>query len=291
MTHAERAILTTPADAGLWVLRGCSRRGLLSTTALQAVAVVSVLALIQPARAQLSPMARPVGGQVVAGQASIAQTANKTTITQSTQNAAVNWQSYNIGSGQTVQYIDPSSKSITLNRVIGANPSEIAGRIISNGTVMIINQAGLLFDGSAQINTAGLVVSAAGISNSNFMAGKLVFDQAPNPGAKIENRGTITIKDRGLAVLVAPRVVNSRVIRANLGKVILAGAGTSVLDLYGDGMVSINVTKQVATAPDGGAALVTNTGVITASGGGFADGTSCRWGGADPGERGRHDHC
>ncbi len=267
MTHAERAIPRAPADADLTVLRGCSRRGLLSTTALQAVAVVAVLALIQPARAQLSPMARPVGGQVVAGQASIAQTANKTTITQTTQNAAVNWQSYNIGSGQTVQYIDPSSKSITLNRVVGANPSEIAGRIISNGTVMIINQAGLLFDGSAQINTAGLVVSAAGISNSNFMAGKMVFDQAPNPGAKIENRGTITIKDRGLAVLVAPQVVNSGVIRANLGKVILAGAETSVLDLYGDGMVSINVTKQVATAPDRGAALVTNTGVITASGG------------------------
>jgi filamentous hemagglutinin family protein len=267
MTHAERAIPPAPADAALTVLRGCNRRGLLSTTALQAVSVVAMLAVIQPARAQLLPTARPTGGQVVAGQASIAQTTNKTTVTQTTPNAAVNWQSYNVGSGQTVQYVDPSSSSITLNRVVGANPSEIAGRIISNGTVFIVNQSGLLFDGSAQINTAGLVVSAAGISNSNFMAGKMVFDQAPNPGAKIENRGTISIKDRGLAVLVAPQVVNSGVIRANLGTVILAGAETAVLDLYGDGMVSINVTKQVATAPDGGTALVTNTGVVTATGG------------------------
>jgi filamentous hemagglutinin family protein len=239
----------------------------MATTALQAVAAVAVLVLAQPAHAQLAAAARPTGGQVVAGQASIAQTTNTTTVKQTSQNAAVNWQSYNVGSAQTVQYIDPSSKSVTLNRVVGPDPSEIAGRIVSNGTVIIVNQAGLLFDGSAQINTAGLVVSAAGISNSNLMAGKLIFDQAANPGAAIVNHGTITIKDQGLAALVAPQVVNSGVIRANLGKVILAGAETETLDLYGDGMVSINVTKQVATAPDGSSALVTNSGVISASGG------------------------
>jgi filamentous hemagglutinin family protein len=249
------------------IVCGCSRRGLLSTTALQAVAAAAVLGLGQPAQAQLPASAQPAGGLVVAGQASIAQTANRTTVTQTSQNAAVNWQSYNVGSAHTVQYIDPSSKSMTLNRVIGPNPSEIAGHIVSNGTVIIVNQAGLLFDRGAQINTAGLVVSAAGISNSNFMAGKLVFDQAANPGAKIENRGTITIRDEGLAALVAPQVANSGVIRANLGKVILAGAEAAVLDLYGDGMLSINVTKQVTTAPDGGAALVTNTGAISARGG------------------------
>ncbi|WP_158927924.1 filamentous hemagglutinin N-terminal domain-containing protein, partial [Acidisphaera sp. S103] len=250
------------------IVRGCSRRGLLSSTALQAVAMVAVLAMAQrTARAQLSPNAHPMGGQVVAGQASITQTANTTTVTQTTARAAVDWQSYNVGRSQTVQYVDPSSSSVTLNRVVGPNPSQIAGRITSNGTVMIVNQAGLLFDGSAQINTAGLVVSAAGITNKNFMAGKMVFDQAANPGAKIENRGTITIKNQGLAALVAPQVVNSGVIRAKLGKVVLAGAEAETLDLYGDGMVSINVTKQVATAPDGRQALVTNTGAISASGG------------------------
>ena len=250
------------------IVRGCSRRGLLSSTALQAVAVAAVLAMAQQtARAQLSPNAHPMGGQVVAGQAAIAQAANTTTVTQTTARAAVNWQSYSVGSAQTVRYVDPSSSSVTLNRVVGANPSEIAGRITSNGTVMIVNQAGLLFDGGAQINTAGLVVSAAGITNKNFMAGKMVFDQAANPGAKIENRGTITIKNQGLAALVAPQVVNSGVITAKLGKVILAGAEAETLDLYGDGMVSINVTKQVATAPDGTQALVTNSGAISASGG------------------------
>ena len=99
------------------------------------------------------------------------------------------------------------------------------------------------------------------------MAGKLIFDQPGQPNAKITNAGDITIAHEGLAALVAPQVANSGVIRANMGKVILAGAEAHTLDLYGDGMVAINVTKQVTTAPDGGTALVTNTGVIEARGG------------------------
>lgn len=37
----------------------------------------------------------------------------------------------------------------------------------------------------------------------------MVFDQAPKPGAVVSNAGTITVKEAGLAALVAPRVVNS----------------------------------------------------------------------------------
>lgn len=266
MAQAGRASKWNGAAGGFVILRGCSRRGLMSSTALQAAVTVAVLA-IHPAAAQLAPNTRPVGGSVVAGQASITQTPAKTTVNQSSQNAVVNWQGYNVGSAHTVQYVDPSSASITLNRVTGPNPSEIAGRIQSNGNVIIVNQAGVLFDKGAQINTAGLIVSSAGISNANLMAGKLIFDQPGKPDAKIQNNGTITIAREGLAALVAPQVANAGVIRANMGKVILAGAQADVLDLYGDGMVSINVTKQVQTAPSGNTALVTNTGVIEAKGG------------------------
>ncbi len=237
---------------------------LLATTALQAAVVVM---LTQPAGAQLAPNARPTGGVVVAGQTTIAQAPATTTINQSSQNAAVNWQSFNVGSAHSVQITDPSTTSLTLNRVVGPNPSEIAGKIQSNGGVVIVNQAGLTVYKGAVINTSGLVMSTAGISNTNLMAGKLIFDQPGKPNAKITNAGDITIAHEGLAALVAPQVANSGVIRANMGQVVLAGAEAHTLDLYGDGMVAINVTKQVTTAPDGGTALVTNTGVIEARGG------------------------
>src|SRR6185437_15023728 len=66
---------------------------------------------------------------------------------------------------------------------------------------------------------------------------------------------------------VAPQVRNSGTITATLGHVVLAGAKSATLDLYGDGMLSIDVTGQVVHAPDGATALVTNTGVIRADGG------------------------
>ena len=67
-------------------------------------------------------------------------------------------------------------------------------------------------------------------------------------------------------------MANSGTITAKLGHVVLAGAKTATLDLYGDGLLSLDVTNQVTQAPvgaDGKAAtaLVTNTGVIVADGG------------------------
>ena len=83
------------------------------------------------------------------------------------------------------------------------------------------------------------------------MAGELVFDQAANPNAAVVNQGTITVRQAGLAALVAPQVANSGVINAQLGHVVLAGAKTATLDLYGDGLVSLDVSNQVTKTPVG----------------------------------------
>ena len=90
--------------------------------------------------------------------------------------------------------------------------------------MVITNQSGVVFYKGSQVNTAGLMVSAAGIGNANFMAGRMVFNQAANPNAAVINQGSITVRDAGLAALVAPQVANSGVINARLGHVVLAGA-------------------------------------------------------------------
>ena len=166
-----------------------------------------------------------------------------------------------------MQFNQPSSSAVTLNRVVGPNPSQIAGRIDANGQVILTNQDGVTFYKGAQVNTAGFVASAPGMTNQNFMAGRMVFDQPAHPGARVTNAGTITVSQAGLAALVAPQVANSGVITAKLGHVVLAGAKTATLDLYGDGLVSLDVTNQVTQTPGGATALVTNTGTIAAQGG------------------------
>ncbi|WP_165585416.1 filamentous hemagglutinin N-terminal domain-containing protein [Roseococcus sp. SYP-B2431] len=234
------------------------------------LALLAGTALFFPAlaQAQPAPNARPQGGQVVAGSAVIGGDAGRTVINQSTDRAAINWQSFDVGRNQAVQFQQPSTTSVTLNRVITPNPSQIAGRITANGQVAIVNQSGVVFHQGAQIDAAGFVASTANITNEAFMrGGRMNFDQPGRPDARIENHGTITVREAGLAALVAPQVANHGVIRARMGRVVLAGAETSVVDLHGDGLLSLEVTSPVRQAPANGQALVTNTGTVTATGG------------------------
>jgi filamentous hemagglutinin family protein len=231
---------------------------------LQATLMISPLA---PAAAQPAQNAQPTGGVVVGGAASIRQTREATTIDQASQRAAVNWQTFNVGSEDTVMFDQPSASAVALNRVTGPDPSQIAGHIDANGQIALVNQSGVLFYKGAQVNTAGLIVSSAGISNANFMAGRMIFDQPGNSNAQVVNQGTVTVRQAGLAALVAPQVANSGVIDAKLGHVVLAGANTATLDMFGDGLLSLDVGNEVTQAPTGATALVTNTGVIHAGGG------------------------
>lgn len=76
--------------------------------------------------------AAPTGGQVVAGQAVITQAGTSTTITQSTNRAAINWQAFGIAANETVRFSQPSASSIALNRVLGQDPSAILGSLSAN---------------------------------------------------------------------------------------------------------------------------------------------------------------
>lgn len=240
--------------------------GLLASTALSAV-----LALPLAAGAQsISATATPQGGVVVGGSATITQAPASTTIDQTSQRAAINFQSFDVGSAAKVQINQPGANSVELDRVVGGNLSQINGQINSNGQVVLINQSGVVFGKGAQVNAENVVVSTSNIATSDFMAGHLVFSGAPKPGAQIINDGQITARNAGLVGLVAPQVANNGVITAQLGQVVLAGASAFTLDLYGDRLISLDVTRAVRAVDVGGkavAALVTNSGLILADGG------------------------
>jgi filamentous hemagglutinin family protein len=119
--------------------------------------------------------AGPTGGSVVAGSAGIQQSGNTTNINQSSNSAIINWQGFSIGAKETVNFNQPGSSSVTLNRVIGNETSVINGALNANGQVFIVNSAGVLFGKGAQVNVGGLVASTLDITNANFMAGNYTF--------------------------------------------------------------------------------------------------------------------
>ncbi len=211
---------------------------------------------------------------MVAGSAAIAEPSPGTVaVHQQSDRAIIDWQNFSIGAGETTQFLQPNSSSFVLNRVTGGDPSLIAGRLIANGNVAIVNGAGILFLNGSVVDVNSLVATPSDISNANFMAGRLIFDIPPaNPNATVVNDGRISVKDHGLAALVAPGVANSGVIEAKLGKVVLGGAETFTVDFYGDGLINFAVGSKVAQAPatiDGKptTALVSNSGRISADGG------------------------
>ncbi len=208
-------------------------------------------------------LANPTGGTVAAGSATItAPSPGTVAVVEQSERAIINWQSFSIGAGETTQFIQPNSGAFILNRVLGGDPSLIAGHLIANGNIAIVNGAGILFMDGSVVNVNSLVATPADITNADFMAGLLNFVIPPaNPDATVVNEGHITVKEHGLAALVAPGVQNSGVIEAKLGKVVLGGAETFTVDFYGDGLINFDVGSKPA------ATLVSNTGRISADGG------------------------
>jgi filamentous hemagglutinin family protein len=205
--------------------------------------------------------ALPSGGQLVAGQATIAPPVNNAlTITQTSQRAAIDWQTFNIGSAASVNFIQPSSSAAVLNRVLDANPSQIFGKINANGQVFLTNSSGIYFGRSASVNVGALTATTHSISNADFMAGNLNFTRNGATG-KVENDGNITAELGGYIALLAPEVRNNGVIIAQGGTVALAAG--EAFELQFDGARLANIRVEPATI----AALVENGNAVHAPGG------------------------
>jgi filamentous hemagglutinin family protein len=203
--------------------------------------------------------AAPSGGVVTAGSANISQGDSVTNITQSTQKASINWQSFGIKAGESVNFKQPNANSITLNRVVGNESSVINGALNANGQVWLLNSNGVLFGKGASINTSGLLATTAKLSDADFMSGNYNFKDATN--ASVINQGTIEVANGGYVVLASNEVRNEGTIKAIRASVHLRGASDYTLNLNGNSILGLKVNKGVLDA------LVENSGTIIADGG------------------------
>ncbi|EAY7317846.1 filamentous hemagglutinin N-terminal domain-containing protein, partial [Salmonella enterica] len=203
----------------------------------------------------------PTGGQIVGGQGSISTSGSQMTIHQQTQNMATNWHSFDIGRNNTVQFVQPDSSAVALNRVTGASGSQIMGTLKANGQVFILNPNGVLFGKGARVNVGGLVASTKNLSTADFMNGQYTLSGSGNPGAQVVNQGSLTTSKGGYIVLAGERVSNSGTVITPSGKTVLAAGKTVTLQLDEGGLTSVSVNGSVVNA------LVENRGLISASNG------------------------
>ena len=201
--------------------------------------------------------ANPDGGTVVNGSANFSQQGNTLTVT-NTPGTIINWQGFSIQSDETTRFIQQSSDSAVLNRVVGQDPSQILGKLQSNGRVFIINPNGISFGANSIVDVSGLAASTLNLSNEDFLSNNLNFIGDGNNGS-INNNGAITTSEGGFVYLISSNVENHGIITSPKGDVILA-AGHSV-QLVNSDDPDIRVTL---TAPEGEAL---NVGEIITRGG------------------------
>ena len=204
----------------------------------------------------------PTGGNVTSGSANINSSGATLNVNQSTQQATINWNTFNVGSQATVNFNQPNASSQTLNRVLDSNASQIYGHINANGQVFLVNPNGIVFGAGSQVNAAGLVASTLNITDQDFQNGNYQF-QGNGSSGTVTNQGTLNATQGGYVALIGSKVVNQGQINTPGGKAILA-AGTKVtVPLTTSGLITMDVD-----AGDLDADVTNDTGgTINASGG------------------------
>ncbi len=269
MNKVHRTLWNNALNAWVAVAENAKSSGKTKTT--KTVLASPLLAALSISGALAAPPnppatnALPTGGVVSAGQANLSQAGTSANpvlnINQSTQRAAINWSTFNVGQAATVNFNQPSAQSVTLNRVADSNPSQIFGKINATGQVYLVNPRGVYFSRTASVDVVGLVATTHSMSDNEFMAGSNTFKRNGATG-RVENEGELKAKLDGYIALLAPEVVNKGVIVAERGTAVLANGESITLDFNADHKLSgIVVTasdiaslienKQAIETPDG----------------------------------------
>lgn len=106
--------------------------------------------------------------------------ATKVTIKQTTQQALLHWQTFNVGKETTLTFDQSAGGEnvgqwIAFNKISdpSGNPTQILGSIKADGQVYIINTNGIIFGGSSQVNARSLTVSSLPINDNLINRGLL----------------------------------------------------------------------------------------------------------------------
>ncbi len=203
------------------------------------------------------------------------------TIEQTQSRAILNWDTFNVGRNTTVQFKQGVDDAV-LNRVVGASakPSQIQGAIKADGTVMVVNQNGVIFTGTSQVNARNLVAAAATITDAQFREKGLYADNGAQPTfqdalGRVEVQPGAAIRTAtpassttggGYVLLLGKEAVNAGTIDTPAGQALLA-AGDSFVIKRGQGTSGnlVSTTKGNDVMPAGLPGRVENTGLIQAA--------------------------
>ena len=153
--------------------------------------------------------AMPEGGSVASG--SVTGLTNGTvasggTLT-ATSDAIINWNSFNIASGETLNL--NTTDHALLNRVTGTGISTLAGILNQTGTntAILVNPNGIVVSGTGVINAGNMILTTLALSDSQFLNGNTAtFTQSGSTPAllSVENGAKLNVEE--LLILAGGKV-------------------------------------------------------------------------------------
>jgi len=223
---------------------------------LKKLVIIAIIYCLAPCS---SVSALPQGGQSVSGNVQFSQPNSQTlNVTTKASSSIAQYSSFNVNSGETVNFDLPNASSTILNRINDANPSSIFGNINSNGQVFLFNSSGIIFGKTSQVNTAGIAASTLNINNQDFLNKNYVFTQNQNQTGAISNQGIINSSN--YAAMISGAVDNS-------GSIVSKQVGLAVgshVTLNIDNNINMNLTvdDSLQTAANNYTNAIRNTGTI-----------------------------
>ena len=153
--------------------------------------------------------AMPEGGSVASG--TVTGLTNGTvasggTLT-ATSDAIINWNSFNIASGETLNL--NTTDHALLNRVTGTGISTLAGILNQTGTntAILVNPNGIVVSGTGVINAGNMILTTLALSDSQFLNGNTAtFTQSGSTPAllSVENGAKLNVEE--LLILASGKV-------------------------------------------------------------------------------------
>lgn len=167
------------------------------------------------------------------------------------------WDSFNIGSDSSVEFVQPNNESVAVNLIDQQSPSTILGNLKANGSVYLINPNGIIFGENSKVDVRGLVAAAMELNGFDMdhhfsseeekqafiedsLLDSIANGEAFLVNAKAVAEGTddlprIVIKSgaeinsgNAPVLIAAPEVINDGSINSNNGQVVLAGSRKEV---------------------------------------------------------------
>ncbi|MES5481638.1 filamentous hemagglutinin family protein [Bradyrhizobium sp. INPA03-11B] len=250
-------------------------------------------------------VANPVTNWVGANTPTQTSSGGQTTvnINQTQAQAVLNWQSFNVGRDTTVNFNQQGNPNwAALNKIASTGvPSQILGSIRADGAVYLINQNGIIFGGTSQINVHTLIASTLDLptklSGSNYQgflqsglfsllgdplttgvaansaSGATIFNQGSGgkvtvqPGAIIDTTGKLSANGDGgyVALLADGGVSNAGAITTRNGQIILAS--DSSVTLVTPLSTAVGVQTAMRVLANGGVVTNQASGLLTSNSG------------------------